>query len=326
MDRELVAVVLAGGIGTRLYPAARSDRPKQFQSFGGDASLLETTVDRVAFADHTVVVTRAAFADRIPQHAPGAEVLVEPEPKDTGPALVFAAHRLADRAADSVLLCVPSDHFIDGAFEAAARRAVTVAADTRDLVTIGVDPTRPATGYGYIEPGTDHVGYYEVDRFVEKPPRSLAGRLVDAGALWNTGVFAWTPDALLREARGSPLDPLVTALDAGDPTSGFARVERTSIDYAVLERTDRAVVVPASFEWDDLGTWDAIARRSDAPLADELQIDSERVTVAGDHHVTTIGVTDLVVAAYDDRVLVIPKGDTERVREAVSILQRDGDL
>ncbi|PSQ27678.1 mannose-1-phosphate guanyltransferase [Halobacteriales archaeon QS_9_68_17] len=313
-DRPLVAVVLAGGTGTRLYPASRSDRPKQFRSFGGDRSLLARTADRVAFADETVVLTREAFAEEVPDHAPDADVLVEPAPRDTGPALAFAAARLRERFDDPVLLCVPSDHHVEGDFESAA-------------------------GYGYVEPRREADGYAPVRRFVEKPDSETAAELVD-GCYWNAGVFAWTADAFLREARDSPLGPVVAAAneretgdERSDPLAAAVReVDPVSVDYAVMERTDRAYVVPAAFEWDDLGSWDAMDRVLDADaggnavLGDALAVDAADNVVAtdGDTHVSVVGADGLAVIAYDDRVLVVPKDEAQRVREVVEEL-RGGD-
>jgi mannose-1-phosphate guanylyltransferase len=341
MDRSIVALILAGGTGTRLYPASRSDRPKQFQSFGGDRSLLARTADRVGFADETVVLTRESYADAVPDHAPEADVLVEPEPRDTGPALAYAAARLRERFDDAVLLCVPSDHHVRGDFESAARRAARVAVETDGLVTLGVEPTRPATGYGYVEPRREHDGYAPVRRFREKPDRDTAEELVD-DCYWNAGIFAWTPDAFLREARDSPLAPIVEAAEQGEGTTADRRdadalaavreVDPVSVDYAVLERTDDAYVVPVSFEWDDLGSWDALERVLDtdadgnAVLGDALSIGAAGNVIASDDdtHVSVVGADNLVVAAYGDRVLVVPKDEAQRVREVVARL-RDAD-
>ncbi|MFC4448576.1 mannose-1-phosphate guanylyltransferase [Halorussus aquaticus] len=335
LDRPVVALVMAGGTGTRLYPASRSDRPKQFLSLGGvsgDDSLLQQTVSRVGFADEVYVSTGADHAERVRRDVPEAGVLVEPAAKDTGPALVYAAHRIREQVGECVLLCVPSDHLVAGAFESAAETALRGAVETEGLVAFGVEPSRPATGYGYIEPTDTESEWAEIEQFREKPDAETARRFVEQGFYWNAGLFAWTPESLLREARDSPLAPLVEALDESDPERGFRAVEAVSIDYAVMERTDDAYVVPADFEWDDVGAWDAIERvveRDDdgnAVLGDALLLDAEDNVVAADEetHVSTVGVEGLVVAAYDDRVLVVPKDDAQRVREVVAKLRERG--
>jgi len=334
-NRPVVAVVMAGGTGTRLYPASRADRPKQFLSLGGsgaDDSLLRQTVERVGFADEVYVSTAAEYADRVREGVPEAGVLVEPEPKDTGPALAYAAHRARRQVGECVVLCVPSDHRIAGDFESTARTATRAAVETEGLVTFGVEPTGPATGYGYVEPGESRGEYAEIEQFREKPDAATAERFVEEGFYWNAGLFAWTPDAFLRAARDSPLAPLVAALEAGDPERGFADVESVSVDYAVMERADDAYVVPADFEWDDVGSWDAIERvvetdeEGNAILGDALTVDAADNVVAtdGDAHVSVVGVEGLVVAAYDDRVVVAPKDDAQRVREVVARLREDG--
>ncbi|ELZ27501.1 mannose-1-phosphate guanylyltransferase [Halosimplex carlsbadense 2-9-1] len=334
MTDTLVAVVLAGGTGTRLYPASRSDRPKQFLPLAGDRSLLAETVDRAGFADEVYVLTRPDLADQVREHAPNAAVLTEPEPKDTGPALVYAAHRVREQVGDCTLVCLPSDHHIEGDFAGTMGDAAAVAAETDSLVTVGVEPTRPETGYGYIKPGeeseaADGRTYYPVEKFTEKPDQGAAMRYRHHGYYWNAGMFAWTPDAFLREAGDTELAPLVDALDDGEPERGFDAVDPVSVDYAVMEATDDATLVPATFEWDDLGAWDAVSRVVDADddgnavLGDALTIDAENTVVATDGHVSVVGVEDLVVASYGDRTLVVPKGQAQRVREVVSELKED---
>jgi len=326
MDRPLVALVLAGGTGTRLYPASRPDRPKQLWDAGGDQSLLAETVDRAAFADETYVLTRPDYADGVRNHAPTAGVLTEPEPKDTGPALVYATHRIREQVGDCVVLVLPSDHHIEGDFADTARQAASAALDG-GLVTVGVAPTRPAMGYGYIDPAGDpSTGAVPVAEFVEKPDEATAQRYVEAGYLWNAGIFAWTPAALLSAAGDSPLAPLVRALEAGDPDRGFDAVDPVSIDYAVLERAAAVSVVPATFEWDDLGSWDAVGRvlgadaDGNVTLGENVTVDASNCVLAGDGHVAAVGVEDLVVASYDGRTLVVPREQAQRVRDVVARL------
>ncbi|MBP1987965.1 mannose-1-phosphate guanylyltransferase [Halolamina salifodinae] len=340
-----VALVLAGGIGSRLYPASRGDRPKQFLPIGGDRSLLARTVDRADFADEVVVATRPRFADEIEEHAPDADVLVEPDGKDTGPALTYATHRIreeyggSDGDDDLVVVTLPSDHYVgdDGAFQKAMTTGTRVARETGGLVTFGVTPERPETGYGYIEPGTKREAageaFHDVARFHEKPDAESAREYVDAGYRWNSGMFAWTPEAFLAAAADSPLAPLVEALDDGDPEAGFAAVDPVSVDYAVLERAATVAVVDAAFAWDDLGSWDALDRvlapdgDGNVAIGDHRTVDAaDNVVVSDDKHVSLVGVSGLAVVAYDDRVLVVPKGEAQRVRELVALLEEEGSF
>ncbi|MDF9745781.1 mannose-1-phosphate guanylyltransferase [Natrinema salsiterrestre] len=341
MDRPVIACVLAGGTGSRLYPASRSTRPKQFLPLVGERSLLSRTMDRTTFADERHVLTRESFADEIHEHAPEAGVLIEPDGKDTGPALVYAAWRLRDRfETEPVLVCLPSDHHVDddAAFAARLERAAELAAETDGLVTLGVEPTRPATGYGYVVPDRTEFGedseYAAVERFTEKPDREEATRLLESEAYWNAGIFAWTPSALLREARDSPLAPLVDALEEGEPDRGFDAIDPASVDYAIMERASDVFVTPLSVAWDDLGTWDAVGRvlETDSDDAanrtvagDALPIDaSNNVVAAPGSHVSLLDVDDLIVAAFDDRILVAPRDSSQRVRDVVARL-RDRD-
>lgn len=395
MNRPLIGVVLAGGIGSRLYPASRSHRPKQFLALDGERSLLARTVERAAFVDHLLVVTREAYAEQARDHAeagieavadaelasdaidapavgaestsdsadaptgdaesasgstdapadatststpidvPTVDVLVEPAGRDTGPALLYATHEADERFADPVVLALPSDHHVAGDFASVGRRAARAAVETDALAAVGIEPTRPETGYGYIEPGAERGdgAYYEAAAFHEKPDAETATRYVDAGHLWNAGIFAWTPAALRREARDSPLAPLAAALEDGDPRRGFERVEAVSVDYAVMERAESVVVVPADVAWDDLGAWDALARIDEADadgnvaLGEALTVDAaDNVIVSDDKHVSLVGVEDLAVVAWDDRVLVVPKADAQRVREVVAQLRAENEF
>lgn len=336
-DRPVVALVLAGGTGSRLYPASRADRPKQFLSLLGDDSLLSRTVSRArGVADDVFVSTRPAFADEISEHAPDAEVVVEPAAKDTGPALVYATHRIRETVGDCVVVALPSDHTVGDSFAAVMRRGARVADETGSLVTFGVEPTRPDTGYGYIEPGESRGDYAPVSAFHEKPDAETAHEYVEAGHYWNAGIFAWTPDALLAAARDSPLSDLVTDLtDGTDPERAFDGVAEVSIDYGVMERTEDAVVVPAPFEWDDLGSWDAFDRVVDGNANGTVsvgdvtvrELDAADNVVAGDDkHVSLVGVSDLAVVTWDDRVLVVPKERAQDVRTLVDELKQRGEF
>ena len=347
----VVALVLAGGTGSRLYPASRSTRPKQFLPLLGEETLLERTVDRASFADHVVVSTRPELEADVRDLVPGAEVVVEPVGKDTGPALAYATHCIGERYGDdAVVVVLPSDHTVGDVarFTETLERGAGVARAADRLVAFGVDPTRPETGYGYIEPGREHDGFADLDAFHEKPDAETAARYIEAGYLWNAGMFAWRVETFRAAADDSPLAPLVRALDDGDVAGGFDAVEPTSVDYAVMERVSDAAVVPLEVPWDDLGSWDALARllpadddgnvvhagtdvgeaghETDGSEADAaLFVDSgDNVVVSDGPHVSLAGVDGLAVVAWDDRVLVVPKESAQRVRDVVSMLKQQG--
>ncbi|WP_256420246.1 mannose-1-phosphate guanylyltransferase [Halobellus rarus] len=372
----IVAVVLAGGTGTRLYPASRSHRPKQFLPLtgAGDESLLERTVSRAReAADEVVVVTRGSYAEGVRDRVPDAEVLVEPAGRDTGPALLYATHRIAREYDDCVVLALPSDHLVGDGFAAAVRRGAAVAASEDRLVTFGVEPTRPETGYGYIEPAgsapDDPAGsapdgpaesalngptqpaldadWKPVESFHEKPDAETAARYVEAGHYWNAGLFAWRPDVFVDAAASSPLAPLLDALDESDESGGasgsadprataaFESIDPVSVDNAVFERAADVAVVPVSFPWDDVGSWDALERVLDADedgnvTAGDVALRTldaaDNVVAADDRHVSLIGVSDLAVVAWDDRVLVVPKERAQEVKSLVRSLEDRGEF
>jgi mannose-1-phosphate guanylyltransferase len=344
-------VILCGGAGTRLWPASRPDRPKQFLKLLGVYSSFQETLLRVRDLAETrdiIVVTGAAMVDMVREQAEevGASimVLVEPQARNSAPAAAAAAVYVERLDPDGVMLMLASDHHVGEpeAFREAARVAA-VAAGLDLIVTFGVRPTGPATGFGYIRPGEPAGdGVFRVAAFVEKPDLETARRYVADGYLWNSGNFAFRAATLLDELRRfepsvaegardawaeAVVEPGLVRLDA----TGFARAASISLDYAVMERTDMAAVVPAAFSWSDLGAWDAIWGASpqdgagNAAQGDVTLVDTTGVLARSTGpFVGVIGVSDLMIVAEPDAVLVCRRDDAQAVKLLVDGLKAKG--
>jgi len=346
---SLIPVVLAGGNGSRLWPLSRELFPKQFHTLLGERSLLQNTLLRArAVSDEPPIIVcnqehRFLVAEQC--RALGLDwrrIILEEQGRNTAPAIALAA---LSAPADAQLLVLPSDHLVEdeAAFAAAVARA-RVAADADGLVTFGVKPTAPETGYGYIEaPGaTVGDGAVPVRSFVEKPDAATAaGYLASGDYLWNSGMFLFAAARYLDElARFAPemaaavrqgFEAGSTDLDFFRPGPAFLESPADSIDYAVMERTEHAMVVPVAFGWSDVGSWSAIWDASPRDCdgnhlqGDVISVDSRNSYVlAKDRLVGTLGVSDLVVVETADAVLVADKNRVQDVRTLVSRLKRCG--
>ena len=329
------AVILAGGVGSRFWPLSTPKRPKQLLPLITDAPLLADTVARLAElvpAERTLVVTNASLAAAVrallPQ-LPAENVIAEPRAAGTAPALAWAAATIARRGhPDDVMLCVHADWAIgnDAEFRATLARAATVAEREQSLVTVGIVPTRPDPGFGYIEPGEGINGARRVARFAEKPNREVAARMVADGYLWNSGIFVWRASDFLAEvrARSPEVAPSLPLAESGDIGGFFSGVKPISVDEGVLERSSRVLVIPGNFGWDDVGTWAALhrVRRRDgagnATFGDVHSIHAKNNVVHADTgSVVLYGVDDLVVVTRDGLTLVTTK---ERAAELKLLL------
>ena len=329
-------MILSGGAGTRLWPLSTPSNPKQFISLF-EEPLFEATLRRLEHlpgVEPPVVVTGAEHVPNVEQAlaATGAEsslILVEPVGRNTAPAVVAAA--MASDPGD-VLMVLPSDHLIadETAFAAAVEAAVDLSL-TGALVTFGIQPTRPETGYGYIEKGPPLDGGFEVARFTEKPDVEEAERLVaDGRHLWNSGMFVFTAARILEEARRHVpgMVELVAAClppgrdGRGELGEGFADVDSISIDHAVMERTTRAAVIPLDAGWSDVGSWQTVWELADRDSAENVLIgDVLAVDVAGSYvragtrTVAIAGVEDLIVVETPEAVLIVPRDRSQLVRD-----------
>ncbi|MBZ5587301.1 MAG: NTP transferase domain-containing protein [Acidobacteriia bacterium] len=350
----LFALVMAGGAGTRFWPLSRRSRPKQLLPFAQGRSLLSATVDRLSplvAPGRTLVVTSQEVVEAVRAELPRLpreNVLAEPEGRDTAACVGWVAWRLARTAPGAVMLVVPADHLIpDGV---ALRSALSAAAATAfargGLVTLALRPTRPETGFGYIEMGelTGAAGAHEVHvvrRFVEKPDKAMAEEFLAAGNFrWNSGMFAWTVKAIEAAIRehlpglAAGLDGLMGATDTvGEPEAlqrHYPALQRVSVDFGVMEKATPVWAVGVDFAWSDVGSWGGLSEvlpssQDGVAFGDVVAVDSERSVLISDGPlVATVGVHDLVVVATRDAVLVVPRDQVQRVKELVEKLRSEG--
>ena len=347
------AVIMAGGAGTRFWPLSRAEKPKQFLPLGqGGESLLQSAVRRlrgVVEDTHIYGVTSERHAqasrDQLPQ-IPANNILAEPQGRNTAPCVAWAAAHIRRRDPQGLIAVLPADPHIgdEPAYKAVLKRALEAAGDG-SLVTVGVQPTRPETGYGYVELGEQRgPGVFDVRRFVEKPDRARAEHFLQAGNfLWNSGMFFFRVDTVLDEVR-KHLPELHTFVGDCDAAARqgreqalvqerYAGLPSISIDYGVMERADQIRVVPGDFGWHDIGSWTTAwelsnkDERGNATAAPAVLLDAERCYVhsRGGKLVALIGLKDLVVVDTDDALLVMPRERAQDVKSIVAELKRRED-
>jgi mannose-1-phosphate guanylyltransferase len=330
---QIVPVILCGGSGTRLWPRSRAAKPKPFLPLIGDETIFEATLARCAPFSGPVVVTGAAHLPHVEAQlgSVGAKIIVEPQAKNTAAAIALAALRLP---AGAVMLVCPSDHHIGDptAFAEAARKAAALASEGW-LVSFGIEATGPETGYGYLKRG-EPLGEagFRTAQFVEKPDRERAETfLAEGGYDWNGGIFAFGVGKFLAELEAhcpGVLGPVRAAVEAGredgarfhPDAESFARAESISVDYAVMERTADAALVPARMDWSDIGSWESLhmARDKNA-LGNSVRgnaelVDCRGVLVESDGpRVSVIGLEGVVVVVDGDEVLVTTMQGAQKV-------------
>jgi mannose-1-phosphate guanylyltransferase len=334
------AVVLAGGSGTRFWPLSTPQNPKQLLPLTGSTSTAEESIDRLAGLvpkERILVVTGAGLADRLRErlNLPAPNILVEPRAASTAPALIWATAEAQRRDPDAEVLSLHADWAIgDGAaFRRTADMALTTARRYERLVTVGVVPSRPETGYGYIVPGPPlGNGARMVARFSEKPDAATALDLMAAGALWNSGLFAWTAERLLLEAEAHTPEvaPHLPALRSGDVERFFREVTPISIDVGLLERSGSVAVVSGDFAWDDIGTWQALTRvrpkdpSGNVVVGSAFTHESEDCIIWSDRDTVVLsGVRDLIVVQANGRILVMPADRAASMKQLLDALPPD---
>ncbi|MET4017290.1 mannose-1-phosphate guanylyltransferase/mannose-6-phosphate isomerase [Bradyrhizobium sp. S3.2.12] len=348
MDKRIIPLIMCGGAGTRLWPASREVRPKQFLPLFGTRSTFQDTLLRLSDAslfDRPIVITNASYRfmvlEQLAEIGIEADVILEPMRRDSGPAIAAGAVFAQNRASDAIVLALAADHVVqdNAAFVAACREGLTAASAGR-IVTFGVKPERPATEYGYISPGEVISGeVHAVARFVEKPDAVKAADYLSSGYLWNSGNFMFPATVLLDEYRrvdAASVEAISNAVSNAGRDLGFVTLEpeafgaakAISIDYAVMEKTSRAAVVPVSCGWSDVGSWHAVWELSEkdaqgnASHGSAVFEDSRNCNVTTDAALVALeGVDDLVVVATADAVLVSRQKDANGLKRLVTKLK-----
>ncbi|RBL29128.1 mannose-1-phosphate guanylyltransferase/mannose-6-phosphate isomerase [Xanthomonas oryzae pv. oryzae] len=346
---DVLPIILSGGSGTRLWPLSRESYPKQFLPLVGDKSMLQSTWLRAApVAAHAPILVaneehRFMAAEQLQQLGvkPSA-ILLEPKGRNTAPAIAVAALEATRDGADPLLLVMPSDHVIQN--EAAFQAAVTTAAAAAEqgkLVTFGIKPTAPETGYGYIKAGAGN-GVSAVERFVEKPDLATAQNYLASGEYyWNSGMFLFRASRYLEELRKfhpAIADACRKAWENGKRDADFTRLDKDafaaspsdSIDYAVMEKTADAVVVPLDAGWNDVGSWSSLLdvskqdAQGNAHHGDVIQLDCQNTYAYGSRLIAMVGLEDVVVVETPDAVLVGHRDRIQVVKDVVSQIKRAG--
>lgn len=353
----LHAVIMAGGSGTRFWPASRQIKPKQLLKMGSPRTMLQTTFDRLnglVSSERILVLTNQQLTDAVVAQLPDLpleHIVGEPYKRDTAPCIGVAASLVQAADKDGIMIVMPSDHVIEprSEFHRAVRAGVKlIEEDPTRIVTFGIRPSYAAESFGYIQRGEAIAGEpgiaaFGVERFREKPDRKTAEEYVEAGTFyWNSGIFLWKASTILEalEQFEPEMSVHIQNIAKGIGTADFQKtfiehfekIKGKSIDFAVMERFKNVAVIEAPYSWDDVGSWQAIARlikpdeKGNAVDGPYLAIDSENMIIRSesDHLIVTIGMKETIVVHTPDATLVAPKEEEERVREVVKQLAELG--
>jgi mannose-1-phosphate guanylyltransferase/mannose-6-phosphate isomerase len=329
-------LILAGGIGTRLFPLSRELYPKQFIPLFDDETLFQKTVKRALLFSQPEEITIVTgqnhvflVRDQLNGICSGCLTLPEPQGKNTLPAIFYGISRIREQDGSVTVAVLPSDHLVPvtEGYRKAMESAQSLS--SQYLVTFGIPPDRPHTGYGYIKPGTPLNGGFTVERFVEKPDQNTAEEYIRQGFLWNSGMFMFSTDLFLREVHAYA--PEVGSAFQQPLQEAYARTPSISIDYGLMEKTSRAGVVVLDAPWSDVGSFDALYwalpkdAQGNAVRGETIAVDSRRNLVLGERLITTIGVSDLTIVDTKDVLLVGDRTRAQEIRKIVDRLKRMGD-
>ena len=348
---KTTAVIMAGGRGERFWPKSRNSRPKQFLSLTSDGeTMIQKTVKRLlplVDMEDIFIVTNAAYTDLVLDQLPGIpkeNILAEPCARNTAPCIAFAAAVIGRKYDDSVMLVLPSDHLIgyEDIYVNTLKKAIRAAEDGTNLVTIGITPAYPETGYGYINFGKECGDTYEVERFVEKPDLPTAKEYLASGKyLWNSGMFVWKVSSIMDNMKKLMPDIYDGAIRIGEAygkpefnevlVKEFTAFRSESVDFGIMEHADNIYTIPGSFGWDDVGSGLAVERINETDdernyvEGDVISVGTERTTICGGKRlIAAVGVEDIIIVDTDDALLVCSKNSTQDVKKVIAQLKEQG--
>jgi mannose-1-phosphate guanylyltransferase len=344
MKNNRYAVIMAGGVGSRFWPVSKQSFPKQFHDMLGiGRSLLQMTFDRLEYfipTENILILTNTDYVSLVQEQLPKIErdqIVAEPAMRNTAPCILLAALKIQKLNPDAVMIVAPSDHFIkeNDVFQKNVIDAFSFCEkNTHALMTLGIPPTSPNTGYGYIEHDRDGKGVIQVKQFREKPDLKTAEQFVAAGNfLWNAGIFIWSVDGVVSAfAKAQPqlsilfstsIPVLNTDAEKEWLEENYKIAENISVDYAIMESSDQVYVIPAEFSWNDLGTWGSLYNELStdhgnvAIKADVLEVESTGNIISTSRHkkVVLMGIKDLIIVEQDDILVILPKKNEQAIKE-----------
>ena len=348
---KITAVIMAGGRGERFWPKSRNSRPKQFLSLTSDnETMIQKTIKRLlplVDMNDIYIVTNSAYTSLVREQLPDIpeeNILAEPAPRNTAPCIAFASAVINQKYDDAVMLVLPSDHLIanETLYIDTLKKAISIAEQGENLVTIGITPTYPETGYGYINFGEEHNNAYTVERFVEKPDLRTAEKYLDSGKyLWNSGMFIWKISSILTNIKKLMPDIYYGALKIGEAfntpnfndvlTREFTAFRSESVDFGIMEKAENIYTIPASFGWDDVGSWLAVERINETDENNNyingnvVSENTHHATICGGKRlIATVGIDNLIIVDTEDALLVCSKNNTQDVKKIIARLKNQG--
>jgi len=350
MNKNYYAIIMAGGIGSRFWPISRSSYPKQFLDIlGTGKTLIQNTYDRflkVCPEENIYVVTNENYAELVKQQIPGIadnQILTEPVMRNTAPCIAYGCYKINSLNPDASIVVAPSDHLIldEAAFIVAIEKSLKIATEKDCLITLGIKPSRPDTGYGYIQFTDNTIGddFHKVKTFTEKPNLELAKTFIQSGDfLWNAGIFVWSAKAIIQafgwyqpeisEIFAEARSVYNTPEEKEHVNTAYMQCTNISIDYGIMEKATNVYVLPSEFGWSDLGTWASIYQLADKDYVGNAVIPSEKVimydssncmvNVPADKLVVLQGLHDFIVVESNNTLLICPRDQEQNVKQVVA--------